>query len=207
MKKTVGIYRITHYRNLPFILQNGLHCHNCEPKDEQFIQIGFRTLINLRTDWPVSVPPGGVLGNYVPFYFTVKSPMLYVIAKGNDPEVVGNQDEIIYLVSTVEKIQELGIPYVFTDRNAKLGYASFSNNYKELEKLDWKIIHGGQWGRQYGLERIEIKQAECLMHQHVPIEAIIGIACKTQEVMDAINIMLSENNCKIPLKIKTNWYY
>ena len=69
MKTPVGLYRITHYSNLPFILANGLHCHNCDPKDPQFNQIGFPTLIDFRQDWPVDIHPEEVLGDYVHFSF------------------------------------------------------------------------------------------------------------------------------------------
>lgn len=119
MKHTF-IYRITHYKNLPFILKNGIHCPNSKIQDSDFIQIGFPTLIAQRNDRIVTVEPFGTLADYVPFYFTVKSPMLYVIAMANDPEVIKTPlEDIIYLVSTVEKLNEMRIQYVFTDRMQK----------------------------------------------------------------------------------------
>jgi hypothetical protein len=105
MKQT-WIYRITHYKNLHFILKNGLHCSNSHIQDPNFIQIGLPSLISEREDRTVPVEPFGTLADYVPFYFTVKSPMLYVITMGSDPEVIKTPpEEIIYIVSSVERLE------------------------------------------------------------------------------------------------------
>ncbi|MGK2958297.1 MAG: DarT ssDNA thymidine ADP-ribosyltransferase family protein [Acidimicrobiales bacterium] len=49
---------------------------------------------------PVPVPPGGVVGDYVPFYLAPRSPMLYA----NDMGAVGDQARgqagIVYLVTS-----------------------------------------------------------------------------------------------------------
>lgn len=207
MKHTF-IYRITHYKNLPFILQNGIHCPNSNIQDPNFIQIGFPSLINQRNERPVPVEPFGTLADYVPFYFTVKSPMLYVIAMGNHPEVIRtSQEEIIYIVSSVEKLEELKIRYVFTDRHAKLDYAQFYNKCADLRKLNWDIIESDKWGTQYGTERKEIKQAECLVYKHLPLSAIIGIGCKTERLYNNIEAMIQTTQQKIIVKTKPEWYF
>lgn len=72
---------MTYYRNIGLILQNGLHCCNCGVKDPNYITIGFKTLISQRGVWPVNITPGGVLNDYIPFYFHYKMPMLYKIWK------------------------------------------------------------------------------------------------------------------------------
>lgn len=204
----IGIYRITHYKNLPFILKHGLHCQNARIQDHDFVQIGFPTLINQRNDRTVPVEPFGTLADYVPFYFTVRSPMLFVIAKGNDPEVIKTpQEEIVYLVSTIEKLEEIGIQYIFTDRHAKLDYATFYNNHTDIKELDWDIIKSDTWGRQSGIQRKEIKQAECLIYKRLTLAGIIGIACKSQIMYDEVNRMMKRAGMMIPLKIKPEWYF
>ncbi len=189
-------------------MKNGIHCPNSPVQDPDFVQIGFPDLIEKRMDREVPVKPYGTLADYVPFYFTVRSPMLYVIAMGNDPEVIKTpQEEIIYLVSTVEKLNELGVLHVFTDRHAKLSYANFYNNYEDLGKLDWGIIRSDKWGQQYGPERKEIKQAECLVYKKMPIEAIIGIGCKEERIYNIVEEMVKHNKTKITVKIKQDWYF
>lgn len=141
------IYRLTHYKNLPFIFRNGLHCANGKVKHPDFVNIGFQTLIDSRGTTPVKVTPGGVLNEYIPFYFAPRSPMLFMIHKGRVEEYKGTQEELVYLVSNVEVIQEAGIPFVFTDRHAKLGYAEHYNDYSRLTELDWETINSDNWGQ------------------------------------------------------------
>jgi hypothetical protein len=202
------IFRITHYKNLPFILDNGLHCPNANVRDDAFVSIGYPTLIASRNDKEVPIAPGGNLSEYVPFYFTVKSPMLYVIAQANDPEVIRTpQNEIIYLVSSLEKLKEHSCKFVFTDRHAKLAYAKFYNQVQDVNKLNWNIIKSAEWGRQYGNERREIKQAECLVHTYVPLEALLGIACKDAEMAEKISIEIFKKQLNLSVKIKPEYYF
>jgi hypothetical protein len=76
------IFRITHIENVPWILANGLHCGNSACRDPNFRDIGKADLIEKRSTRSVPIPPGGVLSDYVPFYFTPYSPMLYNIKTG-----------------------------------------------------------------------------------------------------------------------------
>lgn len=137
----VQIFRITHYKNLPFILRHGLHCPNAEVKDPDFVPIGFPTLVAYRNEREVPIAPHGTLADYIPFYFWYRSPMLYVIHKGNDPEVIVTpQEEIIYLVSSFEQFRQHQRGFVFTNRHAKVEYADFYNDENELAQLNWEII-------------------------------------------------------------------
>src|SRR3954470_12772585 len=76
------VFRITHIANVPWILANGLHCRSSAMQDPNFVEIGNPDLIGKREHWAVPVPPGGRLSDYVPFYFTPYSPMLYNIKTG-----------------------------------------------------------------------------------------------------------------------------
>jgi len=76
------LFRITHVANLPWLLVNGLHCANGPVQDPNFVAIGNPDLIDKRTKRPVPIAPKGTLADYVPFYFTPKSPMLFNIKTG-----------------------------------------------------------------------------------------------------------------------------
>jgi hypothetical protein len=78
------IFRITHNNNLPWILDNGLHCRNSHKQDPNFVNIGLVELIDKRKSWPVPVPPKGTLSDYVSFYFTPRSMMAYNIHTGRN---------------------------------------------------------------------------------------------------------------------------
>lgn len=202
------IFRITHINNLPFILQNGLHYYNAAIKDPTFTAIGFPTLVAYRNDRQVPLAPGGTLADYIPFYFWYKSPMLYVIHKGNDPEVISTpQQDIIYLISSFEVLQSCNCRFLFTDRHAKLDYAHFYEKPEDIKQLNWEYIKMDQWGRSYGAERKEMKQAECLVHHYMPCEAIIGIAVMNEKALEKVNNYLHEAELNIQVKIKPNFYF
>lgn len=201
------IYRLTHYKNLPFIFRNGLHCPNSTFKDPDFVNIGFQRLINSRGLTPVKVVPGGVLNDYVPFYFTPRSPMLFMIYKGRVEDYKGTQEELVYLVSNVEVIKEAGIAFVFTDRHAKLGYAEHYNDYDRLSELDWDIIQSDDWGHQYGVTKKEKKQAEFLVYQSLPVNLVQGIVCHNEQICQLTREMIKEAGINLQVVCRPNLYY
>ncbi len=81
---TTWIYRITHHQNLEHILRDGLLMKRSASQNQDFFSIGDKTLIQVRDEITVPVPPDGVLSDCVPFYFGLRSPMLYEIHKGFD---------------------------------------------------------------------------------------------------------------------------
>src|SRR5215469_14169931 len=115
--KKALIFRITHRDNIPWILKNGLHASSSHVLDRNFRVIGNVDLINKRANRRVMIGPGGTLSDYVPFYFTPFSIMMYNIHTGYGVPNVPN-NEIVILVSSLHRIQELGIQFVFTNQHA-----------------------------------------------------------------------------------------
>ncbi len=76
------IFRIIHRDNLPWILDNGLHARTGKISDPNYRNIGNPDLIDKRSRRVVHVGPGGTLSDYVPFYFTPFSIMIYNIKTG-----------------------------------------------------------------------------------------------------------------------------
>jgi hypothetical protein len=66
-----------HAANLPWLLANGLHAASGAKSDPNFVAIGNPDLIGKRFHRIIPMPPGGTPADYVPFYFTPKSPMLF----------------------------------------------------------------------------------------------------------------------------------
>ena len=126
------IFRITHRENIPWILRYGLHASNSNVLDPNFRAIGNADLINKRSTRPVSVGPGGMLTDYIPIYFTPFSIMMYNIHTGYNVARVPNED-IVLLVSSLHRIAELQIPFVFTNQHA---YPKFACYYTDLACLD-----------------------------------------------------------------------
>src|SRR5882724_5953360 len=112
------IFRITHRDNVPWILDNGMHARNGEKFDPAFRNIGNAGLINKRSTRVVPVPPGGTLSDYVPFYFTPCSIMMYKIKTGHGGITKQNHQDIVIFVSSIHRLRELGVPFLFTNQHA-----------------------------------------------------------------------------------------
>jgi len=98
------IFRITHVQNVPWILEHGLHCQSSRIKDPNFVPIGMANLIEKRRTREVALAPGGVLADYVPFYFTPFSIMMYHIKTGYGAVTKRDNREIAVLVSSLHKL-------------------------------------------------------------------------------------------------------
>lgn len=112
------IWRIVHRDNIPWILDNGLHCGNSPVQSPSWVHIGNPELIYKRATHPVLVGPGGSLNDYVPFYFTPFSPMMKNIHSGFGGIQQRLNDDIVILVSTLYKVRDLRLQFVFTDGHA-----------------------------------------------------------------------------------------
>jgi hypothetical protein len=91
------IFRIVHRDNLRWILDHGLHAPNGHCFDPNHRNIGNPDLIGKRNQRVIAVGPRGTLSDYVPFYFTPFSIMMYNIHTGHNVSRVPNE-EILILV-------------------------------------------------------------------------------------------------------------
>jgi hypothetical protein len=201
------IFRITHKDNLPWILDNGIHCPKSALKDPNFVNIGITDLIEKRRLWPVPEPPGGTLGDYIPFYFTPLSMMAYNIYTGRNVRQRGN-DEIVVLVASLQEVQKAGVSILFTDRHALLVDAKFSSDLTQLDRIDWKILQNRDFSRNNDdIGKTSRYQAEALVHRQMSIDKLVCVAC-----CDDNQKVWAENLVQqrvLALKITTNkgWYF
>lgn len=70
-------YRITHRDNLQHILDQGLVNKNHKNAAPNFVTIGNPEIIDVRSTTEVGLKGYGNIGDYIPFYFTPRSIMLY----------------------------------------------------------------------------------------------------------------------------------
>ena len=201
------IYRIIHRDNLEAILRDGLLRSPNSGKDTDYISIGETELVKHRSSMQISIPPGGTINDYIAFYFGVRSPMLYCIKKGFQA-VRRPQTEIIYLESSIEKLQRLNAQFVFTDGHAYAAFTQFFNDVINLGELDWQAINARKWDITLDdPDRKRRKQAECFVFQELSIEAIEKIAVYNQEAYDYITDVLHRTEKEIPVSIQPTWYY
>lgn len=200
------IYRITHLDNLAWILDHGLHCET-RNRDPDLVGIGLPDLIEKRRKRQVRVGPCGALSDYVPFYFGTHSLMLYNIHTGYRVDKV-EQRSIIYLVSSVERVQELGVPFVFTDRHAYPVNAKYFTESSDLQQLDWALIRGRNFKRDPEQpDKIERRAAEFLIYGCLPVDGLLGVACYDKATDATIEQALEQRQLALRVKVRREWYF
>jgi hypothetical protein len=134
------IYHITHVNNLPGIIkEGGLHCDRIA-QNMKSMNIGHMHIKARRLNRNVPVGPQGTVGDYVPFYFAPRSPMLFAISRGNVEGYTAGQQPVIYLCSSTEAVDAAKLRWVFTEGHADMDYTDFFDDFKDLEKIDWKLM-------------------------------------------------------------------
>ncbi len=201
------IFRITHVANVPWILQNGLHCGNSDHSDPNYVQIGNAELISRRTTREVPVHPYGTLSDYIPFYFTPYSPMLYNIKTGYNGVTKRPMEEIAILVSSLREVHKQGITFVFSDRHAYLQAAEFYNSLDRLDQIDWPGLQTRDFRRDPDDPgKVERYQAEALIYQHLPLPAILGIICYRDEERRKLEEECGKLRVTKQVLYKPGWY-
>ena len=202
------IWRIVHRDNLPWILDNGLYCGHSSVKAPSWVSIGNPELIDRRAHHPVRLPPGGLLNDYVPFYFTPFSPMLRNIHTGWGGIQKRPNEEIVILVSSLHHIARLGLPFLFTDSHAYYQWADYYSNLADLDKIDWPLLQRRDFKRDpEDPAKFERYQAEALIHQHLPVGGLLGIVCYTEPLKQRIEQEIQAHNLSLPVYARTGWYF
>jgi hypothetical protein len=181
---------MTHIQNVPHILTYGVTHKNSPNANPNFITIGDVSLIDTRSIKIISVDNGDflnfdaptiVLGNFIPFYFGIKMPMLYVMQHGgNFVEKATPPEDIVYIACSVESIIQSGIIFYFSDGHATDNLTTFYDNIRvnDLPTLvDWNAIKASFWGGQENLNVKRKKQAEFLVSNDLPPDYIKGFVC------------------------------
>lgn len=206
MSQNIYIYHITHINNLPSILRNG----GLKPKIQMtgdYVNAAREGIQSHRATKTVMIEPYGTLHDYVPFYFASRSPMLYTLNLSGAVDESG-QKNIIHIVSSVEKIEEIGLRYVFTDGHAIMDLSEFYNTRDKLHEIDWEVVNSWSWkNTPQDPDRKRRKQAEFLVFDFLPISGIISIGVINDTIKQQTESIIVENGREISVRVKPEWYY
>ena len=139
MPNNVRLFRITHKNNLAHILQFGICNKSHTDANPDYVPIGNYNVIGRRTEHIVDIAGYGNVGDYVPFYFTPLSVMLYNILTGYGVPKIA-PEEIIFLVSSVKTVANCGNRYFFTDGQANTFITTHFSHLKDLDQTDWDVV-------------------------------------------------------------------
>jgi hypothetical protein len=202
------IFRIVHVANVPWILDHGLHCKNSPEQDPNFVNIGSTDLIAKRALRQVPVPPGGVLSDYVPFYFTPFSIMMFNIKTGWGGITRRENRDIVIFVSSIHRLREQRLPFVFTNQHAYPVDTEFYDRTEDLAKIDWSLLQSRNFKTSDADPGKQVRyQAETLVHRHVPLEALIGLGCHDGQVQERLQSMVDARRLALTIRTTPNWYF
>lgn len=166
---------MTHVKNIPHILEYGITHVNSKNRNEKYVTIGDASIINTRNTFVLD--DGSFLGEYIPFYFGTRMPMLYVIQNGFNGVKSTNPQDIVYCVVSVKKVIDLNLFFRFTDGHA-IDMLSMFYGYDSISKLDeivdYEAVNARYWSNPLDLDKKRRKEAEFLIKGDVNVNAIVG---------------------------------
>lgn len=212
ISEKIKLYHIVHLDNLKTVLEHrGLLC-DAELRRRRILitTIGMNKIKRRRLEEiRVKTYPDLFVGDCVPFYFCPRSIMLYLIARGNHPELGyrGGQENIIHMVADFDKVvawaRMTGRRYVFTISNAGSYYLDDFTEKKDLCRINWQAVNSRYWK-----DCIEEKQAEFLLEYEFPFELVEKIGVFSHEQRQNVVKIFSENCLKSPeVTVERTWYY
>lgn len=172
-------------------------------------KIGYQHIKDRRLRRSIPLPPGGVLGDYVPFYFAPRSPMLYTIDRGNVLDYAEGQTPIVHLVACINFVMQNKLDCLFSDRHAELAHAEFSSDLAKINSIvDFDLMKQTYWNdtKDYP-DRKEKRQAEFLVYHFFPWQGIQMIGVINQIISDNVSIILEQSNHKPDVAVRRDWYY
>lgn len=207
------IYHITHLGNLPPLVASGWLLSDAQRIQQNLACqiVGMATIKQRRLqELEVTCHPGTKVGEYAPFYFCPRSIMLYILHRGNHPEVdyKGGQGPIVHLqadlAQTITWAQQQAIRWAFSDVNAGARYASFFNNWGELSRVNWTAVEATDWRDPVTKDG---KQAEFLLYGAFPWGLVEKVGVIDQATAQQASAIIAAAGHQPPVSVERGWYY
>lgn len=198
--------------NLPVIIERGgIDAPNHVPCGG----LDYRTIHDVevqvkRHQRPIACGPGGVVHDYVPFYFGPRSPMLLRLKTGQVEGYNEGQEPLVYLVSSAQAVAESGARFVFSDGHGLAAYTEWFDDLARLDRVDWAMVQETYWADTVeDPDRQRRKQAEFLIHEFCAWPLVRGIGVLNQEMANRVQEFLERgpSDHRPVVKVKKNWYY
>jgi ssDNA thymidine ADP-ribosyltransferase, DarT len=135
--------------------------------------------------------------------------MLYRIHKGGVTTYSGRQDELVYLVSRVSQIQQHGLAWAATDRNAALTTAKYTDQVVRLPShIDWAVMEARVWtNTPTDGSRRERRMAEFPVHRALPWTAVVGIVTQTAAMAAEVESIIATCSHRPRVAVVPGWYF
>ena len=197
------IYHITDVGNLPGILASGGLRSDAAMAQHKPAVIGYGHIKQRRmTEIRVDCCGNRFVGEFVPFYFCPRSPMLYTVNIGKTGRAPGCQRSIVHLVSTLAAAMGQHSPWAIRVGNAGAFATTSSSDLAALAGLDWEAIRATHWqGKTHQ------KSAEFLLADFFDWSGFQAVGCHNAEVAQQVQNMLTNQVHRPTVQVEPNWYY
>ena len=154
--------------------------------------------------------PGLYVGACVPFYFCPRSVMLYILSKGNHPELdyCDGLEPIVHLVAdfydSVSWANKNQKRWAFTLSNAGSYYFEDRCDLAAIDEIDWNAVQSNQWTAP---SLKEGKQAEFLMEYCFPWSLIEDIGVCSPHMQRVVTGELPQSGSRPRIHVRPDWYY
>lgn len=116
--------------------------------------------------------------------------------------------DIVMLVSSLHEVAKAGLPFVFTNQHAYPAAAQYYSDLQDLNAIDWKIIIARNFSRDVNDPgKIERYMAEALVHRHVPVSTLLGIACYGPDPEKRVRGMIDIAGVSLKTAVRSDWYF
>jgi hypothetical protein len=110
----------------------------------------------------------------------------------------------------VQRVQDERLSFAFSDGHPIVALSSFYEETADLDKVDWKVMRLKYWqDTDKDSDRERRRQAEFLVHEIFPWEAVEYLAVRTPDMKRRLDKYLSEEwpHRIRPVKVRSSWYF
>lgn len=136
--------------------------------------------------------------------------MLLNLKTGRVEGYTEGQAPLIYLTTTLARVQAAGCRFVFSDGHGLATFTSWYDDLAQLGNIDWNLVGARYWAdTPEDNDRQRRKQAEFLVWQSVDWSLIERIGVLNQTVKERVEGVLDEfpQRSRPPVEIRGEWYY
>ena len=205
-KKLNFAFRLVHINNIPHILKNGIVKSDSPNANPNYVPIGDQLVIEKRKNRRLSSSSWQNIGDFIPFYFGPRSPMLYVIQHGYNGVRRIEAEDIVYCVIRLDDIIKERIDCYFTDGHVLNSLTQviikeridcyFTDGHvlnsltqvfpaESLNRIEsyvkYSDVYAHRWDDEEDLDLKRRKEAELLLKNDLPVQYIKGFVVYNEE--------------------------
>lgn len=200
-------------------------------------QTSYQAIVDRRGTAEFPMPCGGVVNDYVPFYFSPLTSFTYTIHKGNVPLTsptginlgVARSEDRIFIVCKVDDFRNSGLQYCFSNfpLNSEVPRPILNSNLDELEThVFWDVFdefphsanipeigYNGVCSYFHNTDaperqlRRQKRMAEFLVRDAVPLSLVKCVVANNLALRDRLQRVMDVSGYNIPIYVNAGCYF